>query len=71
MNLDRTVKRIHKTKTVFRTGNGGRCGMDTAHRRMEIISILSAKGHVTMAELAWGTGSFKAHDNERHHFTVL
>ena len=27
--------------------------MDTAHRRMEIISILSAKGHVTMAELAW------------------
>lgn len=27
--------------------------MDTAHRRMEIISILSAKGHITMRELAW------------------
>lgn len=27
--------------------------MDTAHRRMEIISILSAKGHMTMRELAW------------------
>ena len=27
--------------------------MDSVHRRMEIISILSAKGHVTMAELAW------------------
>lgn len=27
--------------------------MDSAHRRMEIISILSAKGHVTMRELAW------------------
>ena len=27
--------------------------MDTAHRRMEIISILSAKGHATMRELAW------------------
>ena len=27
--------------------------MDTAHRRMEIISILSARGHTTMRELAW------------------
>lgn len=27
--------------------------MDSAHRRMEIISILSAKGHATMRELAW------------------
>ena len=27
--------------------------MDTAHRRMEIISILSARGHATMRELAW------------------
>ena len=27
--------------------------MDTTHRRMEIISILSVKGHVTMRELAW------------------
>lgn len=27
--------------------------MDTAHRRMEIISILAAKGHMTMRELAW------------------
>ncbi len=27
--------------------------MGTAHRRMEIISILSAKGHMTMRELAW------------------
>ena len=27
--------------------------MDTAHRRMEIISILCAKGHMTMRELAW------------------
>lgn len=26
--------------------------MDLAHRRMEIISILSVKGHVTMRELA-------------------
>ena len=27
--------------------------MDSAHRRMEIISILSARGHATMRELAW------------------
>lgn len=27
--------------------------MDTAHRRMEIISILVAKGHATTRELAW------------------
>lgn len=27
--------------------------MDTAHRRLEIISILVAKGHTTMRELAW------------------
>ena len=27
--------------------------MDVVHRRMEIISILSARGHATMAELAW------------------
>ena len=27
--------------------------MDTAHRRMEIISILAAKRHMTMGELAW------------------
>ncbi len=27
--------------------------MDTLHRRMEIISILSAKGHMTTRELAW------------------
>ena len=27
--------------------------MDISHRRMEIISILSAKGHTTMRELAW------------------
>ncbi len=27
--------------------------MDTAHRRMKIISILSARGHTTMRELAW------------------
>lgn len=27
--------------------------MDTAHRRMEIISILSVKGHITSRELAW------------------
>ena len=30
--------------------------MDTAHRRMEIISILSAKGHITSRELAWEFG---------------
>ena len=27
--------------------------MDTAHRGMEIISILSARGHITSRELAW------------------
>ena len=27
--------------------------MGSAHRRMEIISILSARGHATMRELAW------------------
>ena len=27
--------------------------MDTAHQRMEIIIILSARGHTTMRELAW------------------
>ena len=27
--------------------------MDTAHRRMEIISILSAREHITSRELAW------------------
>ena len=37
----------------FQAKNEGRCGMDSAHRRMEIINILSAKGHVTMRELAW------------------
>lgn len=30
--------------------------MDTAHRRMEIISILSVKGHITSRELAWEFG---------------
>ena len=30
--------------------------MDTAHRRMEIISILSVKGHITARELAWELG---------------
>lgn len=30
--------------------------MDLAHRRMEIISILSVKGHATMRELAWEFG---------------
>ena len=46
MNLDRTAKVLHRK-------SDGRRGMDTAHRRMEIISILSAKGHMTMRELAW------------------
>ena len=27
--------------------------MDTAHRRMEIINILSVKRHITSRELAW------------------
>lgn len=27
--------------------------MDIARRRMEIISVLSVKGHTTMRELAW------------------
>ena len=27
--------------------------MGSAHRRMEIISIFSARGHATMRELAW------------------
>ena len=35
---------------------GGGMGMDTAHRRMEIISILSVKGHITSRELAWELG---------------
>ena len=35
---------------------GGEIGMDTAHRRMEIISILSVKGHITARELAWELG---------------
>ena len=30
--------------------------MNLAHWRMEIISILSVKGHVTMRELAWEFG---------------
>ena len=30
--------------------------MNTAHRRMEIISILSVKGHITARELAWELG---------------
>lgn len=30
--------------------------MDTSHRRMEIISILSAKRHITARELAWEFG---------------
>ncbi len=30
--------------------------MDTAHRRMEIISILSVEGHITSRELAWELG---------------
>ena len=34
-------------------GNGGRNEVDTAHRRMEIISILAARGHTTMRELEW------------------
>ncbi len=33
--------------------NEGRNKVDTAHRRLEIISILAAKGHTTMRELAW------------------
>ena len=33
--------------------NEGRNGVDTLHRRMEIISILSAKDHMTTRELAW------------------
>ncbi len=33
--------------------NEGRDKVDTAHRRLEIISILAAKGHTTMRELAW------------------
>ncbi len=33
--------------------NEGGNGVDTLHRRMEIISILSAKGHMTTRELAW------------------
>jgi len=37
----------------FLVAGGRRCGMDTAHRRMEIISILSARGHATTRELAW------------------
>lgn len=39
--------------------------MDTAHRRMEIISILSVRGHATMRELAWELDvSRRTHDNE-------
>ena len=30
--------------------------MDAAHRRKEILSILSAKGHITAKELAWDFG---------------
>ena len=30
--------------------------MDFVHRRMEIISILSAKRHITTRELAWEFG---------------
>lgn len=30
-----------------------RNGMNAAHRRMEIVSILAARGHITMQELAW------------------
>ena len=30
--------------------------MDTAHRRMEIISVLSVKGHITSREFAWELG---------------
>ncbi len=37
----------------FQVKNEGRCGMGSAQRRMEIISILSARGHATMRELAW------------------
>ncbi len=38
----------------LRDRNEGRNGgVDTLHRRMEIISILSAKGHMTTRELAW------------------
>lgn len=33
--------------------NERRNKVDTAHRRLEIISILVAKGHTTMRELAW------------------
>ena len=53
MNLARTVKGIHKNPAAFKPENGRRLNMDTAHRRMEIISILSAKGHITSRELAW------------------
>ena len=41
---------------VFQAGNERGRGMDTAHRRMEIISILSVKGHITARELAWELG---------------
>jgi len=41
---------------VFLTVNKGRCVMDFVHRRMEIISILSVKRHITTRELAWEFG---------------
>ena len=41
---------------VFQARNERGRGMDTAHRRMEIISILSVKGHITARELAWELG---------------
>lgn len=47
------MKGIHKKWAVFKPESERRYSMDTAHRRMEIISILSAKGHMTMRELAW------------------
>ena len=56
MNSGRTVKGIHKKRTVFKPGSERRCSMDTAHRRMEIISVLSVKGHITSREFAWELG---------------
>ena len=56
MNSDRTVKGIHKKWAVFKPESERRYSMDTAHRRMEIISILSVKGHITARELAWELG---------------
>ena len=40
-------------RTDYKEDDGGRNGLDAAHRRKEILSILSAKGHITAKELAW------------------